>query len=149
MINDSHGIGIDIERDFDRPPISDQYQPRANNPALPSPYNDPLGHLFVPEHHHQDPMNLYRHQQRLHHPSDNNQSPPQVYQTPQVQHQPQYHRSQTPLPTSNHYHPDPIPEISGDLEEFGVGEDKEEEIMEFGASTDEWKLIWSNRKGLR
>jgi hypothetical protein len=25
-------------------------------------------------------------------------------------------------------------------------QDEEEEIMEFGASTDEWKLLWSSRK---
>jgi hypothetical protein len=146
MMNDPHGI--DMEGDFDRPPISDQWEPGTNHPALPSPYHDPRSHLIIPEHHHQDPMNPYRHQQQLHYPTDKDLFPPQVYQTPQIQHQAQYHRSQTPLPTSKHY-PDPIREISGDLEEVGVGEDKEEEIMEFGASTDEWKLLWSNRKGLR
>jgi hypothetical protein len=151
MINDPNGIGIDMGRDFDRPPISDQYEPQANHPALPSPYNDSLGYL-VPEHHHQDPMNPYRHQQRLHYPDDKNPFPPQVYQTPQIQHH-QYNgserRYQTPIPRSNHYQPDYSGPGLEDVREDDWGKDKEEEIMEFGASTDEWKLLWSSRKAAR
>jgi len=45
---------------------------------------------------------------------------------------------------SDHFHKDIR---ARDFREKDRLEDQEEEIMEFGASTDEWKLLWSTRKG--
>jgi hypothetical protein len=137
--------------DTDQLPILDQYDHQPNHLALPS--NDYPHDSFVDEQYHHNPMEPYRHQQHLHQIHDPTTFSPQVYQTPQIQHQPQYNESErrykTPIPSSNHYQPDHPGPVLEDVREGEPGEDKEEEIMEFGASTDEWKLLWSSRTASR
>jgi hypothetical protein len=148
---DPYGMGMGMNMDIDQAPIFPPYDPQHNYPALPF-YND-LHSQFVPEDHQQDTMDPYsRHQHQLHNLTT---SPPQAYFSPQAHDQLEYNGSErrydTPIPNLNstyyqHNHPGQIP---GNLEEEGAGGDKEEEIEQFGASKEEWKLLWLDRKAFR
>ena len=144
------GTGVEHDRhpmEVDQAPILDNHDHQPNHLALP-PYYETQG-LLIPEQHQQDPMNRYRHQHQLHHPDHTFRL--QVYQTPQIEHH-QYNgfarRCETSIPDHHQLnnHGAGLEDRGEDLHEEGRVEDKEEEIMEFGASTDEWKLLWSSRK---
>jgi hypothetical protein len=146
---DAHVMGMGM--DIDQAPIFPQYDPQHNRPALPF-YND-LHSQSAPEHRPYDPMDHYHHQHQISQIPHSTISSPRGYLTTRIQHQPQYHGSErrhdTPIPNLTYDQPNHLGQISGNLEEEGVGEGKEEEIMEFGASKEEWKLLWSDREAFR
>lgn len=150
--------GMSMFMDADQAPIQNQYDYQPNHPAQPS-HHEQQDHPFIPG---QYPINLnspYRHQHHQHKVHDSTTFPPQAYLTPQIHNT--YHpydgsggRHHTPLPISiqSRDHRGPVSYYrheesrARDLREKERVEDQEEETMEFGASTDEWKLLWSSRK---
>ena len=150
--------GMSMVMDAGQAPIQNQYDYQPHHPAQPS-HNEQQDHPFIPGQYPINHNSPYQDQRQSHQIHDSTSFPRQAYFTPQIQNTYQPYnglegRHHTPLPISiqSRDHRGPVSDYrheesrARDLREKERVEVQEEEVMEFGASTDEWKLLWSSRK---